>query len=119
MKRILFCLLMIAASAHALRADEARVLDGEASKTGMGWRISATVQHADTGWENYADAWRAEDVSGKVLGTRELLHPHVQEQPFTRSLSSVMVPDGTRELILRARCHEHGWSEQSFTLTLR
>ena len=42
-----------------------------------------TVQHADTGWDHYADAWEVLAPDGTVLGTRTLLHPHTDEQPFT------------------------------------
>ncbi|ETX27760.1 hypothetical protein [Roseivivax isoporae] len=92
-------------------ADPVEVVAMSAEKTGMGWRVSVTLRHADTGWDHYADAWRIEDAEGRVLGTRELLHPHLTEQPFTRSLSSVMMPDGTSELHVRARCSVDGWNE--------
>ena len=31
-------------------------------------------------------------MEGDVLGTRVLAHPHVDEQPFTRSLTDVEIP---------------------------
>jgi len=34
--------------------------------------------------------------------TRLLLHPHVDEQPFTRSQRGIRVPPGVRELTVRA-----------------
>jgi len=46
---------------------------------------------------------------GSVLGTRVLLHPHVEEQPFTRSLTGVAVPDGIATVTVRARDSQHGW----------
>jgi len=45
---------------------------------------------------------------GRVLASRRLLHPHIREQPFTRSLTGVMIP---RELTwVRVRGHDlvHG-----------
>lgn len=53
------------------------------------YTFSVTVSSADTGWDRYADQWRIETLDGDVLGTRELTHPHVDEQPFTRSLGGV------------------------------
>lgn len=70
----------------------------------MGWRFDVTLSHPDTGWDHYADGWQVELADGTVLGARELHHPHVDEQPFTRSLSSVMLPDGTRQVFIRAHC---------------
>lgn len=75
------------------------------------WRFDVTLSHADTGWDDYADGWRVETPDGSVLGTRALLHPHVQEQPFTRSLSGVAVPDETTEVLIRARDIVGGWAE--------
>ena len=39
---------------------------------------------------------------GLLLGTRTLLHPHVNEQPFTRSQSGIVVPDGVTTVTVRA-----------------
>jgi hypothetical protein len=49
------------------------------------------LRHGDTGWDDYADGWRIETPAGEVLGTRVLHHPHVEEQPFTRSLGGVEI----------------------------
>ena len=51
---------------------------------------------------------------GTVIGTRELLHPHVEEQPFTRSLSVSDLPD--EPLFIRARDNVGGWSEDVFAV---
>lgn len=55
--------------------------------------ISATVSSADTGDEKYADAWEVRSPDGSVLGERVLTHPHVGEQPFTRSQPGIEIPD--------------------------
>ena len=100
-------------TATALLAGSPEVRGMTAEKTGMSWRISVAIEHPDEGWDHYADAWRIEDAEGRVLGTRELLHPHPNEQPFTRSLSSVMIPDGAREIFVRAHCKVHGWNKDA------
>jgi len=46
---------------------------------------------------------------GKILGTRVLLHPHMAEQPFTRSLSGVAIPDSVAEVTLLAHCSRDGY----------
>ena len=63
-------------------------------------------------------AWRVESPEGETLGVRELLHPHVDEQPFTRSLGGVVVPEGTETVRLRARDSLDGWAETAFDLAL-
>lgn len=89
-----------------------------ATKTGSGWQLDVTLRHPDTGWDHYADAWQVETPDGTVLGTRALLHPHETEQPFTRSLTGVIVPPGVTNLVIRAHCKVDGWSDQTFALTL-
>ena len=103
--------LMIPLSASA---EMAQVVDAKLTKSGMVWRIDVTVSHPDTGWDHYADGWEVLDTDGNRLGYRKLHHPHVEEQPFTRSLNNLELPDGTREIFVRASDSEHGWSEQRY-----
>lgn len=106
--RGIFALIMLLSTASAL-AGNADVVDATAERAGDSWRFSATVAHADEGWEHYADAWRVVSETGEVFGTRELLHPHVNEQPFTRSLSGVQIPEGVSVVFVEARDSVHGW----------
>ncbi len=91
----------------------------DAIQSGDTWRFDVTLSHADTGWEDYADGWRVLDVDQNVLGTRVLYHPHVDEQPFTRSLSGVRIPSGQSEVLIEARDLIGGWSGQYFRLKLQ
>ncbi len=118
MKLLSACLVLATVLATAVRGDAPKVVAVMADKMGMGWRISVTLRHPDTGWDHYADSWRVEDAVGSVIATRELLHPHVQEQPFTRSLSSVMVPDGVRELFIRPHCSVDGWAKKTYRIEM-
>jgi len=100
-------------------AGEADVIDAKISKSGAGtYTISATLKHGDTGWDHYADGWDVLAPDGTVLGTRKLLHPHVEEQPFTRSLSGVTIPDGTEFVTIRARDSVHGTGGAEFRLAM-
>jgi len=99
-------------------AGEAKVVRATVSKTGDTWRFDVTVSHADTGWEHYADAWRVVGPDGTVYGTRKLYHPHVDEQPFTRSLSGVAIPPGVRTVTIEARDSVHGWGATTVQVTL-
>jgi len=72
------------------------------------------VRHADAGWDHYADQWRVLTPGGDELGNRVLHHPHVDEQPFTRSLSGIVVPEGLSEVIVEARDSVHGYGGRQF-----
>lgn len=105
-------------SAAPAFAGAPEIVDAKVTKQGMNWRIEVTLLHDDTGWDHYADGWEVLDANDTVLGYRKLHHPHVEEQPFTRSLSNLMLPDGTREVFIRAHCSEKGWSGEKVRVEL-
>lgn len=100
-------------------ADQAKVEGATARKNGGTWTFEVTIRHPDTGWDHYADGWAVLAPDGTQLGYRKLHHPHETEQPFTRSLSGVSVPDNLDRVIIRAHDSVHGWSDQRYTLKLR
>ena len=73
-----------------------------------GRTVYVTLSHPDTGWDHYADGWEVLDEAGQRIGLRVLAHPHVAEQPFTRSLMLDALPEGP--LFVRARCLVDGWN---------
>jgi len=89
-----------------------------ASQAGSGWQFNVTVRHPDSGWDHYADGWEVLDPDGARLGYRELLHPHETEQPFTRSLTGVTVPDGITRVQIRAKCSVDGWNASTISVDL-
>lgn len=80
--------------------------------------FQVAVRHADIGWSHYAVAFEIVAPGGEVLGTRELQHPHVHEQPFVRGLVGVEIPEGVDEVIVRARDSQHGLGGESVTKRL-
>lgn len=89
------------------------------------WTFHVTVAHPDTGWEDYTDGWDVVTPDGTVLKaneddpfTRLLLHPHEAEQPFTRSQSGLIVPDGVTQLTVRAHDLVAGWGGRMLTVDL-
>jgi hypothetical protein len=99
-------------------AGEVEIIMATFSKQGGTWSVDATLRHADAGWDHYADAWHVLAADGKVLGTRTLYHPHVDEQPFTRSLSDIMIPADTTIVFVEAHDSVHGWSKQRVRVDL-
>jgi hypothetical protein len=100
-------------------AGEADVL--EVSVTAQGHRkyhFEVTVAHADTGWEHYADRWEVLAPDGSVLGTRTLMHPHVDEQPFTRNLSGVAIPAQIPSVEVRAHDSVHAYGGKAMKVKL-
>lgn len=116
---LVLAVVPIAIAPMTARAGEAAIKAARAvPESGGTWRIEVTLAHGDTGWDHYADGWAVETVSGERLGYRELLHPHVNEQPFTRSLAGVPIPEGISTVHIRAHDSVHGWTKDVFPLSL-
>ena len=111
---VLFAVL----SAVPAVADDAIIEAVEARASGESWTFSVTLRHGDTGWDDYADGWRVVKEDGTELGLRVLYHPHVEEQPFTRSLSGVAIPEGLRTVFVEARTNVDGWGSARFKVDL-
>ena len=118
MKQFMFGLITLLLAAPAW-ADDPKIIDVKVRKVGMDWRVDVTLEHPDTGWDHYADGWEILDAEGNQLGYRQLHHPHVNEQPFTRSLSNLMLPDGTREIFIRASCSVDNWAGETVRVELQ
>ncbi len=110
--------LIFALCATPALAEEPVVEDVTARQSGAYWTFDVTLSHPDTGTEHYADAWDIHDMDGNPLGVRILGHPHVDEQPFTRSLANVEIPDGITQVVIRGRCNVDGWAVEPVVFTL-
>jgi len=125
MRLVLIAALVLAgcnASAEPGPADDdgcAHVIDATADYGDGSWTISATVASADTGWGKYADAWQVRGPDNELFGERVLAHPHENEQPFTRSLSGVAIPDRVDTVTIAARDSVLGFCGEVFTLEVR
>ncbi len=111
---ILMALCLTTSPAGAGEADVEAVkvsADGENR-----YRFEVTVRHADEGWDHYADRFEIVDGDGHVRGTRVLYHPHVDEQPFTRSLDGVSLPPAVTTVTVRAHDSRHGFGGRQISL---
>jgi len=99
-------------------ANEVEIVNVYLQETDSGWRAEVTLKHADASWEHYADAWRIVDTEGRLLKTRVLYHPHINEQPFTRSLSGIAIPSDKTVVYVEAHDKQHGWSSQRVKVDL-
>jgi hypothetical protein len=117
MHRTLAILAAVLAPLAAALAGKADVLEAEITCNGH-CRFSVTVEHADEGWDHYADKWEILNPDGEVIAVRELAHPHVNEQPFTRSLGRVDLPAGIETVTIRAHDSVHGYGGRELTVDL-
>jgi hypothetical protein len=114
MKRFLLGMLLLSPIAYAGQVSIVEVsVECPGSCTFL-----VTLEHADEGWDHYANQWDVLTLDGKLLKSRVLYHPHVREQPFTRSLSGVSIPAGVSKVKIRARDSKHGYSKQEFIVDI-
>jgi len=110
--------LLALASVPAL-AGEADVIGAVAHRTAAGvYDLDVTIRSRDTGWDRYADRIEVLAPDGKVLAIRVLEHPHQDEQPFTRDVPQVRVPNGINAISIRARFKPVGYDGDVFKLPL-
>lgn len=116
--RILFSLALAGmVLTQAAFAGEADVVDVQVSGSNGSYNFSVTVRHADEGWEHFANRWEVVGEDGTVYGSRVLAHPHVNEQPFTRS-GNINIPEGVSTVIVRANDSVHGLGGKEIVVPL-
>lgn len=110
----LVAFVLLAMTCMSANAGDADVLDVVvACNSDSICRFDVTVKHDDEGWKHYANRWEVLSLGGEILATRELAHPHDDEQPFTRSLVNVRIRSDLFEVMVRAHDlkHEYGGKE--------
>ena len=106
-------------SASPARAGEADVIGVKIWRAADGsYNFDITVKSKDTGWDYHADRFEVLAPDGRVLGSRVLLHPHDDEQPFTRDLYGVTIPPSIRAVIVRAHHKPRGYDGATMTVEL-
>ncbi len=116
---VLFIAIFVLAVSSVAIAGDVKILAVDLySSTDKNWLVKVTLEHNDTGWDHFADSWQVVDSEGKVLGSRVLQHPHVNEQPFTRELAGVKIPGGIKTVYIEAHDKVHGWSKNRLTVDL-
>jgi len=103
----------------------ADVIFVQAIFNGESWTFSVTISHPDLGWDDYSNGWDVVAPDSTVLKlnesdlfTRVLLHPHENEQPFTRSQSGIIIPLGIKLVQVRAHDLVDGFGGQEILVDL-
>lgn len=92
---------------------EANVMAVEANGESGDYTFAVTVRSPDTGCDQYADWWEVVSADGKDLIYRRILaHPHIDEQPFTRSGGTVPIPPDST-VVVRAHMNNQGYGGQA------
>ena len=125
LKRLVFLMTLLCGSTGSgmgvVWAEPAHVVDAHAACSGhphLVCQFTVTVRHADEGPAHYADKWEILSLDGTLLQSRKLHHPHIDEQPFTRSISGVSLSSSIKQVRIRAHVSQHGYGGKELILDL-
>lgn len=112
--------MLILSASLTVQANEVEIVKVEAHQNNdKTWTFAVTLKHEDAGWDHYANEWQVIAPDNKVLATRTLYHPHVDEQPFTRNTSRVKIPTEMETVKIIAKDTVHGLSETAMQVNLK
>jgi N-acetylmuramoyl-L-alanine amidase len=94
------------------------VVEASVVRDGGSFTFDVTISSPYDSSERYADAWRIVGDDGVVYGVREVTHDHSGEQPFTRSLAGVEIPESVDHVTIEGRDLVYGWGGGTFAATL-
>jgi hypothetical protein len=116
---VLALFTVVTAFATHAAAGEADVIAAKVRRAGPGtYDFDVTVRSVDRGTAHWADAIEVLTRDGKLLGRRELVHSHEDEQPFTRDVYGVRIPSGVESVVIRAHHRAKGYDGETLTLRL-
>ena len=119
MRTYVFFVLLLLFPIMVTHAGETDVIKVEVIKLeDRIYRFDVTVSHSDEGWKHYVNKWDVVGSDNSVFSTRTLHHPHVDEQPFTRSMSGVKIPEGITSVTVRAHDSVHEYGGKIVTVVL-
>jgi len=94
------------------------VVDADVNRGSDTYNFDVTISSPYDSPERYADAFRIVGDDGRVYAVRELLHDHSGEQPFTRSVGPVGIPESVETVTVEARDLVYGWGGDTVEITL-
>lgn len=80
--------------------------------------FDATISSPYDTPQRYADAFRVMSTEGIQFGERNLFHDHASQQPFTRDLYGVAIPEGIKTVVIQARDKKYGYGGKTLQVTL-
>jgi len=72
------------------------------------YHIKVTIEHGDTGWDDYVEAWEMFAPDGTLLGSRPFFGPELEEQATVSALAGVVIPQDVETVTIRARNFPQG-----------
>jgi len=82
------------------------------------YHIKVTIEHEDTGWDDYVDAWEIVGADGTVLGVRPFFEPELERAKTVSALAGVVIPEDVKTVMIRTRKHPEGYTGDPVEITI-
>lgn len=82
------------------------------------FHIKVVIEHQDTGWDDYVDAWEIVGLDGQLLGSRPFFEPALDQEKTVSALAGVVIPDDVKTVMIRARKHPQGYQGEPVEITI-
>jgi hypothetical protein len=96
------------ADADAARITNVQVKRDSPDQAGI-FHIKVTIEHNDTGWDDYVESWEVFGPEGQVLGVRPFFEPELERGKTVSALAGVVIPSDIKTVTIRARSHPQGF----------
>ena len=96
---------------------DVRVKRDSADQSGI-YHIKVVIEHEDTGWDDYVDAWEVVGSNGELLGVRPFFEPELDRNQTVTALAGVIIPEEVKTVTIRARKHPQGYQGDPVEVTI-
>lgn len=105
------------AETSAPKIADVKVKRDASDRVGI-YHISVTIEHKDTGWDDYVDAWEIVGSNGTLLGVRPFFEPELDEAKTVSALAGVVIPEDVKTVTIRTRKHPQGYEGEPVEITI-
>lgn len=106
-------LIVMNAQTGPADADAARITDVEVKRDSPDqpgiFHIKVTIEHDDTGWDDYVESWEVIGPEDQPLGVRPFFEPELEQGKTVSALAGVVIPSDIKTVTIRARSHPQGF----------
>jgi len=116
MKKLAVISILLGVSLFAEKAD---VIDAKIKKSyGGSYIADVKIRHHDKDYKDFVSEWEILDQNRKPITVRLEFQPKTGKEIIESELIGFRIPDGTTELIFRAKCSKDGFGGEEFTMKL-
>lgn len=82
------------------------------------YHIRVTIEHEDTGWDDYVESWEVFGPEGEILGVRPFFEPELERVQTVSALTGIVIRENIKTVTIRARTHPKGFEGDPFEINV-